>query len=362
MKKQVILLLFLAVAMVAGCSKSDDNNVTPSTNTEIKAKLNVEFEEVFENTIYPSTIFSTASLKNVQKDQLNYFNLKINSDKEFEGKIRVTNEKFINETIVEKKIKQGENILSLNVLWKYDNFVNITNSGYTHFKFELLDKNNKVITTENIQLSYRSINECVFALNEDGKISDTRIFFVSYVNEDSKLIDTFLSETLKNHNDKFGHEDMLNLPYGWAGYQIDDDYLAKQVWAIIYRLHELGMQYSSITDTSNSATKVFSQNVRFINESLKLKNANCVDGSVLVASILEKIGIRTFLVLEPGHMFLAYSKTGKIEPELSDLKFLETTLIGTSNYYDTIKEKKITNKNIFISIKKAREIGIKPIQ
>ena len=63
MKKQVILLLFLAVAMVAGCSKSDDNNVTPSTNTEIKAKLNVEFEEVFENTIYPSTIFSTASLK-----------------------------------------------------------------------------------------------------------------------------------------------------------------------------------------------------------------------------------------------------------------------------------------------------------
>lgn len=47
MKKQVILLLFLAVAMIAGCSKSDDNNVTPSTNTEIKAKLNVEFEEVF---------------------------------------------------------------------------------------------------------------------------------------------------------------------------------------------------------------------------------------------------------------------------------------------------------------------------
>jgi len=216
--------------------------------------LNVEFEEVFENTIYPSAIFSTASLKNVQKNQLTYFNLKINSDKEFDGRIRVTNDKFINETIVDKEIKQGENTVSLNVLWKFDNFVNITTPGYTHFKFELLDKNNKVITTENIQLSYRSINECVFALNENGKISDTRVFFVSYVNEDSKLIDTFLSETLKNHNDKYGHEDMLNLPYGWAGYQIDDDYLDKQVWAIIYRLHELGMQYSSITDTSNSAT------------------------------------------------------------------------------------------------------------
>ena len=93
MKKQVFLVLFLTVAMIAGCSKSDDN-VTSTTNTEIKAKLNVEFEEVFENTIYPSAIFSTASLKNVQKNQLTYFNLKINSDKEFDGKIRVTNDVY----------------------------------------------------------------------------------------------------------------------------------------------------------------------------------------------------------------------------------------------------------------------------
>lgn len=360
--KAIFGILIAFAITIVGCSKSDNDTPNP-TNMDVKVSLDVKFDDAFEGTLYPSTIFSFASLKILNQEELTYFDVTINSDKEFDGRIKITNDKFIRETVVDKTIKAGKNVIPLNVLWKFDDFVNITTSGYTHFKVELMDKSNKVIATKNVQLSYRSINECVFATKkEDGSIVDLRFLFASYVNEDSKLIDMFLSAALKRNNEEFGSDSLLNLAYGWAGYQAGEDYLDTQVEAIIYQLYKLGMQYSSITDTSNAATKIYSQNVRFINESLLLQNANCVDGTVLLASILEKIGIRCFLVLEPGHMYLAYSSTGKTEISLNDLNFVETTLISTGDMVKIMKDKGINAKQNFISIRKAREAGIKPIQ
>ena len=180
------------------------------------------------------------------------------------------------------------------------------------------------------------------------------------MNEDSKLIDTFLSETLREHNEVYKDRPNLKLS-GWMGYQGGADYADLQVIAIVAQLIRKGMEYSNITDTSNAATKVYSQNVRFINETLALKNANCVDGSVLLASILEKIGIRCFLVAIPGHMYMAYSRTGKTEPISGDIQYVETTLIGSGNLQRIFGEKNDSEQK-FIGIKTARGLGIKPIQ
>ena len=36
------------------------------------------------------------------------------------------------------------------------------------------------------------------------------------------------------------------------------------------------------------------------------RSANCIDGSVLIASVLQRIGLRSFLVLVPGHAFVGF--------------------------------------------------------
>ena len=166
---------------------------------------------------------------------------------------------------------------------------------------------------------------------------------------------------LREHNETYKAKPNVQLSSGWAGYQLGSDYADLQVIAIVAQLMRKGMNYSNITDTSNSSTKVYSQNVRFINETLAVKNANCVDGSVLLASILEKIGIRCFLVAIPGHMYLAYSRTGKMQIPSADIQYVETTLIGSGSLEKVFGGKNDQDQK-FIGIKAARELGLKPIQ
>ena len=163
--KAIFGILIAFAITIVGCSKSDNDTPNP-TNMDVKVFLDVKFDDAFEGTLYPSTIFSFASLKILNQEELTYFDVTINSDKEFDGRIKITNDKFIRETVVDKTIKAGKNVIPLNVLWKFDDFVNITTSGYTHFKVELMDKSNKVVATKNVQLSYRSINECVLLLKK----------------------------------------------------------------------------------------------------------------------------------------------------------------------------------------------------
>jgi hypothetical protein len=69
---------------------------------------------------------------------------------------------------------------------------------------------------------------------------------------------------------------------------------------------------------------VYSQHVRMIDESLNNAQANCVDGSVLMASALRKIGIEPFLVLVPGHCYIGFY----VDEEQTALLAVETTMIG----------------------------------
>lgn len=61
------------------------------------------------------------------------------------------------------------------------------------------------------------------------------------------------------------------------------------------------MRYSNITTEVATNGIVSSQHVRLIDKSLNNGQANCVDGSVLLASRLRKIDIEPVLVNVPGH-------------------------------------------------------------
>ena len=75
-----------------------------------------------------------------------------------------------------------------------------------------------------------------------------------------------------------------------------------------------------------ASEKVHSQHVRLIDESINNAQANCVDGSVLFASLLRKVGIEPYLVLIPGHCYVAL----QVDKQGKQIAALETTLIGAS--------------------------------
>ena len=367
MKKIISLLLIAGAIITAGCSKSDSGELQKSNSeqkpdnqpqTKIKEKLpivtmEVRTDESLENVLYPSFFYSIA--KKQQQEKTPYFYLSIDSDKEFQGRIKIRNDKFINEIIVDKSILRGNTQIEIAPLWRYDNFINIDKPGYTHFNIELIDfKTDKLITTKTIEQAYRSINECVYAAKDSkGEIIDFTPFFAAYVNEDSKVVESFLKEV----SDYWSFSPKFK---GWLGYQLGKEYVLDQIiWVALY-LKVKGMKYSSITRTSNTSSKIFSQNVRFVENTIANKQANCVDGSVLLASVFEKIGLTCFLVTEPSHMYLAVGN--KLSPEYrQDYILIETTAIGTgSTIFKDWTE--MDSKAKFIDIREARIVGIKPIQ
>jgi hypothetical protein len=164
------------------------------------------------------------------------------------------------------------------------------------------------------RLRVRSINDCPFAVvNEDKTGTPIDFMFAAYVNEDHPWIQEILQEALqKNYVDAF------------IGYQGSKDDVYRQVMAIWRVLQERSIRYSSIEAVTPASSGVISQNVRLLDESIRYTQSNCVDGTVLFASILRKIAINPILVVLPGHMFVGFD----LDADGREQAYLETTLLG----------------------------------
>lgn len=170
---------------------------------------------------------------------------------------------------------------------------------------------------QTLPLTLRSINDCPFALLQgDGAVADVSFMFAAYVNEQHPYVDKVLREALD-----------AGVVDSFTGYQSGDpDEVLRQAYALWYALSQHDVRYSSITKTAAKNAAVHSQHVRLIDESIGHGQANCVDGSVLLASLLRKIDIEPVLVLVPGHCYLAFY----LDAEQSVIVGLETTLIGAT--------------------------------
>ncbi|HEX8372171.1 MAG TPA: hypothetical protein VF585_05295 [Chthoniobacterales bacterium] len=168
-------------------------------------------------------------------------------------------------------------------------------------------------------INLRPINDCLFGVeetdeNDETISSDYMWLFAAYVNEDHPIVDQLLKSALK-----------LDVVDSFSGTQSgDSDEVLKQIFAVWSVLQKRGIKYSDITTNSRQSETVFSQSVRFLDQSLNSTQANCVDGSVLFASVLRKIGLEPSLVLVPGHMFISIP----IDEENSI--GLETTMLGSA--------------------------------
>lgn len=169
-------------------------------------------------------------------------------------------------------------------------------------------------------VTVRSVNDCPYFFvtsQSTGRGYDLSWMFAAYVNEDHPMIDEVLKVALGT-----------GIVRSFDGYQGKDiDQVRNQVRAVWTALSMMGIRYSSITASSNRSQIAFSQHVRLVGESSKANQANCADGSVLIASVLEKIGIETELISVPGHMYVRFW----LDPWEGENKHwccLETTLLG----------------------------------
>lgn len=82
---------------------------------------------------------------------------------------------------------------------------------------------------------------------------------------------------------------------------------------------------------------VYTQRVRTLDDALESSQINCVDGSVLLASLMKAININPILVRIPGHMFVGYYT----DKSHKNMNFLETTMIGDVNLDDFFPDEKL---------------------
>jgi len=131
--------------------------------------------------------------------------------------------------------------------------------------------------------------------------------------------------------------------------------------ALFDRLYDLGIVYQNVTDSFFKS----SQTIKEPKDALKTGTANCIDGTLLMASALEAVGYQPGLVLVPGHAFLAV----RIMPSLPNTwALLETTMINTGDFSKAQKaasqqfsKYNATGKLKIIDVKAQRDRGVTPL-
>ena len=97
---------------------------------------------------------------------------------------------------------------------------------------------------------------------------------------------------------------------------------------------------------------VFAQRVRTFDDALKSAQINCVDGSVMFASLLRAINIDPVLVKTPTHMFVGYY----LDRQHTDTAFVETSMIGDVNLDDYFPEEQLDSTMVGKSQKQVSSI------
>ncbi len=163
------------------------------------------------------------------------------------------------------------------------------------------------------------VNEAVSRIYDPDtrQWDDTSVCYAAFVNEDHPWINTLLAEAMARSG----------LPR-FTGYESGPAEVVPQLRAVWEAMAARGLRYVDLATTRGGAAEVATQYVRFLDQSIRDRGANCVDAAVLFASIFRRIGLRPVLIFRPGHCFVAVydSAAG------GRLLALETTLLGAEPF------------------------------
>ena len=275
-------------------------------------------------------------------------------------------------------IKQSEVLVGAapKLKFDFDALAQINQTKPINVEFKV-NRNGEQLDDATETYQVHQINDCPYGgqftlPKKNGKMEakyvDLDFMFAAYVNENHPWVDGILKEAKKT-----------GIVDSFAGYQGEDEQsVIDQVNAIWIALQGRNITYSSITDTT-PVNGINVQHVRLLDESVVATQANCVDGSAMLASVLKKIGIKTFLVLTTNHCYLAFISQEKDKG--GQLYGIETTIIGrksamlkfntrlkeaidvgTANLNDdSDKFQKEGSGYLLVDLDAARKLGIMPL-
>ncbi len=138
---------------------------------------------------------------------------------------------------------------------------------------------------------------------------------------------------------------------GLVGYQGDKEAgVGSQVEAIFNSLKEdAKITYVNSVIAFSPEEGTANQRVRLPRESLKNGTANCIDGTVLFASLLEGISLNPALVILPGHAIVAWETWDKS----GEWDYLETTMIGGPHTFEQARSSGRSMADTFKTVRDA---------
>jgi hypothetical protein len=173
-----------------------------------------------------------------------------------------------------------------------------------------------------------AINDCLTSMYQDGRIYEVGFLAAAYVNEYNPDLFTKITRHALDHG----------YVTAFDGYESDNPKAVTQQVEAIYRtLHDLGFKYSALTQSSVNTTAAGTQWIRFTGESLTSDQANCVDGTVLFASILTQLNLRVVIFYIPyHHAFLGVYRTPRMGEE-EGFDVVETTVVSDEPFSKSLQ-------------------------
>lgn len=381
LKKFFIVLSVIAfsIAPTWVCVEAQDGEGDQGAERRLPELKPGEWQPLFEvgESIYPSFVISTATLKgglwednDTQHlgDSWGVIGIAVRGTTDnCPVWVEISGEGFIKPSAFTGSLIDKDTVYCVypDIKYDYDKLLGVkqTVPEMVSFKVRIGTKSYPVRT---IRVQVRPVNECVsYFVDSSGASNDVSYLFAAYVNENHPFISQILKEAIQS-----GKIDSFD---GYAG-DADTDAVRAQIEAVWKALQDRGIRYSAMPASADDDDPfIGTQYVRLLGESINYAQANCVDGSVLMASIFRKLGLDVSLVELPDHMFInvALDKDGK------ENVFIETTELGSSAFdealesgrtqYEEAKDRFDSDKDDdqsynIINIQNARRMGIMPIK
>lgn len=303
----------------AGYEYDADNIVMPTYANGAFTNFKWRPVAYFEGQLFPSTILTMYSYKKKMKGRLEAIsrplgfrllsdipNIKINWEISCDGNKyfdKVTGTELYREAGVEQHLMPV-------IAWRFDVLLRQEATAPITIYFKVSDdRGHEVRKVHSMQV--RSINDCIYGYLD----MNLNYLLTGYIQEEHPEIEKILGEALNT-----------KMVDAITGYQQGPDMTNMQVAAVWRVLNQRGFKYSSISRPAVASDDIDCQVVRTFEKAIKSKQANCVDGTIVLASILRRMNISTLIVLTKDHCFLGYYT----DRTKTDIVYLETTMISRS--------------------------------
>lgn len=164
--------------------------------------------------------------------------------------------------------------------------------------------------TRELDVRLHPLDEAAYFVRDGGAQVDLSWIFAGYVDPFSPAVDALLADARK-----------LDPAFDATDADAPRRHL-RVIWQV---LAARGVRYDAADPALARGPSVWSQRVRSPVQVLRERRANCIDGSVLIASVLERLGLSARIALVPRHAFVGYRRSG-------GSVWLETTLLGSAGF------------------------------